>query len=301
MVAGSSQFVLFENRAVTTDFRISEPHLLCQSHTVVHPTAVCRNQLTLTKLQVKPAMNNHGDSEDQAETSDRGPKPLTYHWIYLGNSTLQDEQNRTVIPEQVCDLWQVLDREENIHWSIDLEVYWMVLSRYETRQSQIDEMYMRGGSTELRDFEYLQQARLSSDRIATVPKMLFPDYKGKHATGIRPEILELDDDEGWYDYKETVHYIASGDMIRNQHTYILNDEEGRDIANSIWQEPDSRTDGGQLITDGGDRSDIEVKRDTDGRLVPEAMIGDNEVLDLTAQEVRSVDEVREQLSIDDAG
>jgi hypothetical protein len=114
---------------------------------------------------------------------------------------------------------------------------------------------------------------------------MMEEFRGQH----RGEILE-ENSEFWFKRGETCHFTASNVIMIKRVMYMLKDKVGSDFVNE-FKNPnldDYYSDGGQLLTDGGENDAKDnLAGDNAPRIIPEAIVGAREVLNLTTGEVMS--------------
>lgn len=220
-------------------------------------------------------------------------------WYWLRHSSIQPNKNRITLPEAVF-FHKILDREKDAHWSLDLLNEWVMVSRYEPVTPLPGRTPHPESLHEDKDLHHLTSTIVQNDpQFVTVPSELMEDFGGTH----RGEILANNSDF-WFETGETCHFAASNVMIVSRVMYMLKDEVGRDFVNEridadmedfFVDMGEFVADGGRLMTDGGEEPVGELDTGEQDQIIPEAVVGPQEVLNLTTGEALSFEEAEERI------
>lgn len=219
------------------------------------------------------------------------------HWFWIRNQSIQPEGNAITFPDGVFFYGEgILEPGKDANWSLDLVNQWVLVSRYEPRIPVPGRTPHPNSLLDYKDIHHVTSTSVGKDpKVATIPLEMMVDA-GEQPRG---EIL-AENPEFWFEKGETCHFVASSAMIICRFMYMLKDGEGRDLVNDRIDADFEEyfTDGGRPVTDGGDpdpeRASDRIQDRTE-QVIPEAIVGDHEVLNLTTGEIMTFDEAAKQI------
>ncbi|WP_207587098.1 hypothetical protein [Halomontanus rarus] len=225
--------------------------------------------------------------------SEKDASPPPIEWIYMNQSPIQPKNSKITFPDGVF-FFDILDPGEQAHWSLDLVNTWTMVSRYEPRTPIPGRKPHPESLHEEKDIHHLKSTTVGADPcVAHIPAQLMEEFEGE----IRGDILR-ENPEFWFQRGETCHFVASNAMLVSRVMYMLKDTVGRDFVND-FKDIDMNEyfpDGGVPMTDGGDSDqETELTEDELDRVIPEAIMDQDEVINLTTGEVMSFEEAEARL------
>lgn len=187
--------------------------------------------------------------------------------MWLGSNEIQSSENRIAIPHQVIEI-NIVEKRLPVHWILVEKVGEVAISK---------EAIVDGGS-QARDFnenvelERLTHTTLGENRVATIPKKFFSEFKGK-SMGSRPVPSEFRFSRG-----RKCHFITNRQLWQSKACFVIQDEGTiMDIM-----ENGSET----LLTDGGEPDD---------NLIPEADIDHDQAFILEREAIVDIDTAKSLL------
>lgn len=149
--------------------------------------------------------------------------------FWLGMNPVLPDNNRITIPEQLTQS-EIIATNDTLFWGVLENENRFVISRF---KQPFDHLREQGV-----DIRRLTSRRVQNNRVTIIPKEFFPDYEGAQsgATAVRSDLQ--------FNYGETLHFITSDALYRNGMCYVLNDKDGRTMADTLFNDT-MRPDGGE--------------------------------------------------------
>jgi two-component system response regulator AdeR len=186
--------------------------------------------------------------------------------VWFGSNKIQSSENRITIPKQAFKLG-IVERGLPVYWFVEEESERVTISKKVVTDggNRVDKINRQ------QDMERVDHTTVGNNRVVTVPKMFFPDFKGK-AKGSRPlpEKVRLE-------RKKECHFLTSRDLWERRACCIIQNDS---VISQIMENRDEN-----LLTDGGNKSKSLSMPD----------LNKDEVLILETGEIMNIESVRSLL------
>lgn len=188
--------------------------------------------------------------------------------FWLGLNPIQPSTNRVAVPKPVFEAG-LLRESDDAFWG------------HRTDEARVVVSYLKKPFLDQPEYTHNFTTSVQANRVVTIPKQFFEEYEGKadYAQGMSEDLR--------FRLGETLHFVVSSRVYRRDLCYVLNDEDGRALIDESMR---------NLVPDGG--WDERLDAAEEDVVLPEAIVGDNEVLHLETGEILTVEEMIERLEGD---
>lgn len=207
---------------------------------------------------------------------------MTDHYWLGSNPVSCGDSCRVVAPKATVDLG-LLKAEDDTFWGYHTERRWALAS-------YLKMPFQEGKGGRSQSYRYVASTSMQKNRAVTVPRDYFPDNFEWDDTLADP----LDEKvEGLsFSDRETLHFVTDTNLFQDHMCYVIGDLDARGFI--LEEVSEGITDGGMrwVVTDGG-RKQLEAT--SIDEVVPEAIVGEDEVLHVESGEVLPIEEVKNRL------
>lgn len=196
------------------------------------------------------------------------------HWYWMGNSSIQQSENRVAIPYPLFSV-DILYERGTAFWAVEKETNRVIIAGEQ------------GPLQKTSRFQGKEGRSIGENHVTTVPGFFFSDYKGQ------AKYDEPVPEEQQFEYNEMVHFITSDEMWRNNQCYVLRDANAREFMSNTGPDrtlPDGGTralfDTNHLYETLTEASDQPVNP---AREFPESFTGPFSIFDLTTETVYHIE------------